>query len=103
MLLRVQSPNAMLRRIATMRKKSCDRGEIVAERIKPGHTLLRMQEWSEMPDQTAIGFAVAIETIMRLAGRQSPVVKWSRVADEVHFHVYFDHAASNLVDDDPLA
>ena len=98
-LMRITTPDAMLRRVATLRRKSCNRGEIIPERLTSGHVLLRLIDWPQMPANNALGMAAGIETIMRLTGRKDPKVKWSRVDGEVHFNVYFDYAGSNIVED----
>ena len=83
LLLRFTSDEALIARTPVMFGKAFPQGQMRPRIIEPGRAEIRIEQWPDMPDYAIRGTRVAVETVLRLAGRSNVKITTSRVADGV--------------------
>ena len=83
LLLRFTSDEALIARTPVMFGKAFPQGAMRPRIISPGRAEIRIEQWPNMPDYAIRGTRVAVETVLRLAGRMSVKVSTQRSADGV--------------------
>jgi hypothetical protein len=86
-VLRLTSPEALVRRASTMYARIFDTGKMEAFRIAPGHSLARLTGWPEPHAFHLDGVATGIVTVLRLARIESVRARWHRTPDGADFEI----------------
>jgi hypothetical protein len=77
-LLRFGSDDALIKRTALFYSKACDRGRLTADQIAAGHVKLTLSEWPDVPELDLVAIAAGIEAVLRVVGRSSVEITWTR-------------------------
>lgn len=85
LLLRFTSDEALVARTPRIYARALNRGELVPRIVAPGHAEIRIAGWPDIPDFSVRGVRIAIETVLRLAGREEVVVTAERRPDGPYF------------------
>jgi hypothetical protein len=88
--LRLTSIEQITKRAATMYGKSFDQGHMTAERIGPGHIVMTLRGWPDVPDRELAAIEVSTEIVIRLSGRSRGTVRVTRTPDGARFDVRTD-------------
>lgn len=86
-VLRLTSPDALVRRASTMYARIFDTGKMEASIIAPGHSLARLTGWPEPPAFHLDGVATGIVTVLRVAKIESVRARWQRTPDGADFEI----------------
>jgi hypothetical protein len=87
-LLRFSSDDALIKRAALIYSKTCDRGKLSVEPIRPGHVDLILTEWPDIANLDIVALAAGVETVLRVVGRSAARVTWHRETERVVFQVH---------------
>jgi len=79
LLLRFTSDEALVARTPRIYARALDRGELVPRITGPGRAEIRILGWPDIPEFSSRGVRIAIETVLRLAGRVDV-----RITEELH-------------------
>jgi hypothetical protein len=88
--LRLTSIEQITKRAATMYGKSFDHGHMRAERVGPGHIVMTLAGWPDVPDRELAAIEVSTEIVIRLSGRTRGTVRMTRTPDGARFDVRTD-------------
>lgn len=69
LLLRFTTDEALVARTPRIYARALNRGELVTRITGPGRAEIRIAGWHDIPEFSARGIRIAIETVLRLAGR----------------------------------
>jgi hypothetical protein len=83
LLLRFTSDEALIARTPVLFGKAFPQGAMRPRMIQPGRAEIRIEQWPGMPEYAVRGTRVAIETVLRLAGRSSVKLSTERTPDGV--------------------
>lgn len=70
LLLRFTSDDALVARTPRIYARALNRGELVPMVLGPGRARIRIAGWPDIPEFSARGVRIAIESVLRLAGRE---------------------------------
>jgi hypothetical protein len=77
-LLRFTSDEALVTRTPLLFSRGYNKGKLTSKIRSPGLAELDLQEWPEVPDIVLRGLRVAVETVLRVAGRRNVVIVHER-------------------------
>lgn len=83
-VLRFVPDDALIARSERLYARAFKRGKLVARFVGPGSAEIQVEGWPEMPEFSIRGFRIAIETVLRLAGRESPQLVVRRTQSGPH-------------------
>jgi hypothetical protein len=83
LLLRFTSDEALIARTPVIFSKAFPQGQIRPRIVSPGRAEIRVEHWPDMPEYAIRGTRVAVETVLRLAGRSSVKLSTDRTSDGV--------------------
>ena len=86
--MRLTSAEALVKRSATIYAKTYDTGSLEAVLLSPGHSQLTLTGWPDAPDYHLNGLATGIATMLRVAGRSSVTVRWTRTPQGATFETH---------------
>ena len=86
-VLRLTSPDVLVRRASTMYARIFDTGKMEASVVAPGHSLARLTGWPEPPAFHLDGVATGIVTVLRVAKIESVRARWTRTPDGADFEI----------------
>jgi hypothetical protein len=86
-VLRLTSPEALIRRASTMYARIFDTGKMEAFIVAPGHSVARLTGWPEPPAFHLDGVATGIVTVLRVAKIDSVRARWQRTPDGADFEI----------------
>lgn len=81
LLLRFTSDEALVARTPRIYARALNRGELVSRVVAPGRAEIRVAGWPDIPEFSLRGVRIAIESVLRLAGRDDVRVVDSRGPD----------------------
>jgi hypothetical protein len=80
LLLRFTTDEALVARTPRIYARALNRGELRPRVIGPGRAEIEVHDWPDIPEFSLRGLRVAIETVLRLAGREDVQVIAERSA-----------------------
>ena len=83
LFLRFTSDEALVARTPVIFGKAFPQGTLIPRVLSPGRADIRVEGWPAMPDYAIRGTRVAIETVLRLAGREGVKIVADRTSDGV--------------------
>ncbi len=83
LLLRFTSDEALIARTPVLFTKAFPQGQMRPRMVAPHRAEIRIIEWPDMPEYAVRGTHVAVETVLRLAGRSSVKITTDRTSDGV--------------------
>jgi hypothetical protein len=83
LLLRFTSDEALIARTPVIFSKAFPQGLIRPRIVSPGRAEIRVEQWPDMPEYAVRGTRVAVETVLRIAGRSSVRMSSERTVDGV--------------------
>jgi hypothetical protein len=86
-VLRLTSPEALVRRTSSMYARIFDTGKMEAFIVAPGHSIARLTGWPEPHAFHLDGVATGIVTVLRLAKIESVRAHWHRTPDGADFEL----------------
>ena len=93
-LLRFTSDEALVARTPLLFSRGYNQGKLTSTIRSPGIALLELHGWPAPPDIVLRGLRVAVETVLRVAGRRSVGITYERAADGATFQATWRTAAS---------
>jgi hypothetical protein len=69
-VLRFVPDDALIARSERLYARAFQRGKLDARFVKPGRVEIHVDGWPDMPEFSIRGFRIAIETVLRLTGRE---------------------------------
>ena len=85
--LKLTSLSQIAKRAASLYGKSFDRGKMHAELVGPGHAVMTLTGWADVPDRELNAIEVSTEIVLHLSGRKQAIVRVVRTADGARFDV----------------
>ncbi len=89
------SDEALAKRLPVMYSRTFDRGAVRVAHFEAGNAKLALTGWAQIHDYDVEGLGFGMETIMELAGRDTPRVRWQRLNSNVNFEVRWNHTKSS--------
>jgi len=86
LLLRFTSDEALVARTPVIFTKAFPQGVLVPRIVAPGRAEIRVVEWPSMPEYAVRGTRVAIESVLRLAGRSNVKITVEPSPDGCIYH-----------------
>lgn len=85
LLLRITTDSALVARTPVLYSKWRNIGYLESHHIGPGHSEILLGGWPGISERNVRTLGVAIETVLRLAGRRAVKIEWTRNADGAKF------------------
>jgi hypothetical protein len=86
-VLRLTSPDALIRRASSMYARIFDTGKMEAFIVAPGHSVAKLTGWPEPPAFHLDGVATGIVTVLRVAKIESVRTRWQRTPVGADFEI----------------
>jgi len=85
-VLRFVPDEALIARSERLFSRAFRQGKLVARFERPGHAQIHVEGWPDMPEFSIRGFRIAIETVLRLSGREQAELAMQRTPTGPRFH-----------------
>ena len=89
LLLRITTDHALVARTPMMYSKWRNVGFLESRLVAPGQSEIVLAGWRDISERNVRTLAVAIETVMRLAGRRGVKIDWLRTSDGAKFKAHW--------------
>lgn len=86
LLLRFTSDEALVARTPVIFTKAFPQGVLSPRIVGPGRAEIRVQSWPQMPEYAIRGTRIAVESVLRLAGRSNVKITAEPTLDGVIYH-----------------
>ena len=86
LLLRFTSDEALVARTPVIFAKAFPQGVLTPRVVGPGRAEIRVESWPHMPEYAIRGTRVAVESVLRLAGRMNVKITVEPTHDGVLYH-----------------
>lgn len=85
LLLRFTTDEALVSRTPLIFSRAFPQGTLVPRLVAPGHAEIRVEAWPDIPEYAIRGTRVAIETVLRLAGRAHVKITSEKTIDGARY------------------
>jgi hypothetical protein len=84
MLVRLTSDDAIMKRVPAMYARGRNTGRLTSSMRAPGHALLDLTGWPEVPVRQIRVFGIRMQTIALVSGRREARIEFERTREGAH-------------------
>lgn len=89
MLVRLTTDDALMKRTPAMYARGRNTGRLAASMHGPGHAVLELTGWSDVPVRQVRVFGISMQTIALLSGRRGAQFEFERTRDGAHYELHW--------------